>query len=198
MGEKPSGNNEGSSKGLLRVFIAIDMPKAVRDEIGRLQKTLYKLDLFEGTYVNQEHAHLTLQFIGYIEPVALAPIKKLLATVSFKPIKAKLGAVGAFGNRMFIKVIWLELVSPEIIALTHDIEKVLSLGTLKRKRPFRSHVTLARVKKVSDLLLLRAALETIKVEPISFTIKSFVLKQSTLTSQGPIYIDLERYGDELW
>ena len=195
MGEKVKGNNDG--KNLLRIFIAIDMPRAVKDEIREIQGTLRDLDLFRGTYVDPEHVHLTLQFVGYVEPVALAPIKKLLQGVSFKPIEAKLGNVGAFGREAFVKVIWLDLVGSGIVELAHKIEKVLSLGTLERKRPFQSHITLARVKDSRDSLVLRAALETIVVEPVSFIVNEFVLKQSTLTSEGPVYIDIERYEADL-
>jgi len=192
MGKTPT-NDDTSSKSLLRIFVAIEMPETVREEIRAIQKTLRKLDLFCGTYVNPDHAHLTLQFIGYVEPIALGPIKKLLKKVVFKPIKAQLDGIGAFGNEMVIKVIWLDIEGQRIVDLAHEIEKVLSLGTVERKRPFQSHVTLARVKQVDDVTILRGALETITVEPIDFTINEFVLKQSTFTSQGPIYIDLEHY-----
>lgn len=187
-------NNEGTEgKNLLRVFIAIDMPAVVKNEIRKIQGELKKHDLFRGTYVDPEHAHLTLQFIGYVEPLALGPIKKLLESIAFSPIHARLDGVGAFENKMFIKVVWVNIEGQGIVELAHAIEKVLSLGTVARKRPFQSHVTLARVKQIDDVEALRKLLTTITVEPVSFTIDEFVLKQSTLTEQGPIYVDLETY-----
>ncbi|MBU1008160.1 RNA 2',3'-cyclic phosphodiesterase [Candidatus Dependentiae bacterium] len=189
-----SSNNDGNGgRTLMRVFVAIEMPEIVKEEIGRVQDVLRKHNLFQGTYVNPEHAHLTLQFVGYIEPVALAPIKKLLGSISFHPIQAKLGCVGTFGSEMVIKVIWLDVEGKGIVDLVHEIEKALSLGTVARKRAFQSHVTLARVKESSDVGELRETINEICVEPIPFTIDEFVLKQSTLTEQGPIYVDLEHY-----
>jgi len=182
---------------LLRVFVAIEMPEKVKREIEKIQNALRRLDLFDGKYVKPEHAHLTLQFIGYVEPQALGIIKNLLKTVTFRPIQAKLGRIGAFGNQMFIKVVWLGVEGIGLTTLARDIEQALAVededNKPVRKRPFQSHVTLARVKKAGDVNLLRGALESLSVEPISFAIDEFVLKQSHLSSDGPIYVDLERY-----
>jgi len=173
------------------------MPEKVKREIEKIQNALRRLDLFDGKYVKPEHAHLTLQFIGYVEPQALGIIKNLLKTVTFRPIQAKLGRIGAFGNQMFIKVVWLGVEGIGLTTLARDIEQALAVededNKPVRKRPFQSHVTLARVKKAGDVNLLRGALESLSVEPISFAIDEFVLKQSHLSSDGPIYVDLERY-----
>lgn len=179
---------------LIRVFVSVDMPEIVKKEVRKLQVKLKKLGLFEGKYVDPEIAHLTLKFIGYIEPVALMPIKKMLNSVEFEPIQARLGKVGAAGNHNSIRIIWLDILGEEIEKLAHKIEKSLSLGAVSLRRSFQAHVTLVRVKKTQDAVALRHALRTISVAPISFQINKFVLKQSSLTNDGPVYIDLEEYA----
>jgi len=215
---------------LLRVFVAIDMPASVKQEIGRIQEVLKKKHLLgrfskevtrEVVYVQPKNAHLTMQFIGYIEAVALMPIKKLLKSVFFKPMTVELGHVGVFGKGDAMRVVWLDMVSPQPAAdtravgfnplteLAQRIEKALSMGTLNRKRPFQAHVTLARVRRVArsqqsdkgaDKEVVKEILEEVvknlsqvKVTPISFSVNEFLLKQSTLTRTGPIYVTLEKY-----
>jgi 2'-5' RNA ligase len=178
---------------LLRLFVAIEMPGEVKDEIERIERELKKMDLFDATYVKPEVAHLTLQFVGYIEPSALAPIKKILQSIKFAPIKAETGKVGFFGDKNFIKIIWLEVVSQAIVNLANKISKGLSLESNNRSHPFHSHVTIARIKSVKDRKRLIEALANLETNPVTFASDEFELKQSVLTPEGPIYIDLERY-----
>lgn len=184
---------QADEKGLLRLFVAIDMPESVKQEIHRMQSILMEDDLFVGPFVNYDTAHLTLQFIGYVDHAGLAPVKKLLRSVSFKTINAKLGRVGYFDSNGSIKVIWLEVIGDGIAALAEDIEKVLSFGVPSEKKEFVSHVTLARVKSVEKPVLLKEKISEIKAEPISFTISEFVLKRSIMGRGGSIYMDLEKY-----
>lgn len=192
MGKIPGNGHKGGGN-LLRVFIGVEMPASVQEEIHRIQDELRRLDLFQGVYVKPELAHLTLQFIGYIEPIALVPIKNVLKAIDFSPVTVHLGRVGVFGNRNIIKVIWVNVVGNEIVRLAQQIEQSLSLGVAAPQRAFQSHVTLARVKEVTDVEAVYKAVETILVKPISFTVDEFVLKHSTLTAEGPVYVDLERY-----
>jgi len=183
-----------SGSSLIRVFVAVDMPDAVRKEIKRVQDKIKELDLLEGSYVDHEKAHLTLRFIGYIEPSALPPIKKILKNVKFGKIDACLGRLGAFGSKDSVRVIWIEVLSEQIVDLAKKISKELSFGKAQMQRPFQAHLTLVRVKNAKDVVQLKEELREIKIEPIEFSIDKFILKQSTLTSKGPIYITLENYS----
>lgn len=184
---------------LLRVFVSIDMPESVQQEVARIQRELKRLDLFYGSFVKPEMAHLTLNFIGYIEPSFLSKIKGVLKDISFQPIKVRLGSVGSFGEGPEVRVIWLDLISPEIAQLAHKIEdslaKALKVARVpsNRTRTFQSHITIARVKITKDAVQLREALSRILVSPTEFTIVQFKLKQSILTAQGPVHIDLASY-----
>lgn len=180
-------------KPLIRVFVSVDMPEIVKKEIRKIQTRLRKLDLFEGAFVDPEIAHLTLKFIGYIEPIALPPIKKMLSTVEFAPMNVRLGNIGAVGNNHSIRIIWLDIAGEATVNLAQKIEKSLSLGPILSRKSFQAHVTLVRVKKTKDAVALRHKLREIAVAPITFQINKFVLKQSTLTTEGPVYVELEAY-----
>ena len=179
--------------GLIRVFVAIDIPTEIKDEIANVQGQLKRLDLFSGKYVDSSHAHLTLKFIGYIYPSALTSIMKALKSIQFKPIEATLGNIGIFKEGDFIRVIWLDIISQEIYSLAHNIEKSLSGGLVSRNKSFQSHMTLARVKSVKDVDMFMERIKEIKVKSISFTIDRLVIKQSNLTQDGPIYSNIEYF-----
>lgn len=183
----------GKSRSLLRIFVSIDMPDSVKKQVENISNRLKKLDLFSGTYVNPDSAHITLQFIGFIEPVVLAAIKKLLGEIKFDSISAKLGKVGSFSDEEQIKVIWLEVLSEKIGELANTIDKKLSMGSITLNKPFKAHITIARAKECKDTEMLKNEISKIEVEPIEFKIDNFVLKQSSLTSEGPIYVDIEKY-----
>jgi 2'-5' RNA ligase len=175
---------------MARFFVAIEMPKEVREQIRKVQSKLKKLDCFDGKFVDPEIAHMTVKFFGHLEPDELEEIRKYLQSIAFNKIDAKLGKISFFKKETFIKVIWLEIVSDELVKLAKEIRN----KTSGDENDFISHVTLARVKSVSDReKLLNAIKNEIGGEPISFTISEFVLKQSVLTEQGPIYTDVEKY-----
>jgi len=179
--------------GLIRVFLAIDLPKEVKNEIENIQRQLQKLDLLSGKYVDSSHAHLTLKFIGYIYPSALTPIKKVLKNIHFKPIEATLGNIGIFKEGDFIHVIWLDVIGEEIYDLANNMERSLSGGLVASNKSFQSHITLVRIKSMKDTDLFMEKIKEIKIKPIKFTIDRFVIKQSNLTQDGPIYSDIEYF-----
>ena len=46
MGEKPAETNHGSIRGLIRIFVAIDLPAEIKDEIYNIQAQFKRLDIF--------------------------------------------------------------------------------------------------------------------------------------------------------
>jgi len=187
------GEQVSSKPGLLRMFVAVQIPDSIKKEIEIVQRKLRKLDLFAGTYVEPAHAHLTLKFIGYVEPLALPPVKELLKSVYFRPITVKSGRLGCFESRGSIKVIWLGLKGEGLVELAESIDGALSLKRTPKDKEFHAHVTVARVKTCSDIKKLRNELEAIDVPEQNFTVDKFDLMQSTLTPEGPVYVCLESY-----
>lgn len=185
------GEVEGGT--IKRLFLAIDMPDSVRAEIARVQEILREQDLFTGTYVQPCMAHVTLYFLGYVDSSAVAPIKKMLHGIPFLPLKASLGKLGTFGNGDLVRVLWLDILGEGIVGLARLVERELALGAPRVSDPFQSHVTIARIKSVKNMERFHEVIKTIVVAPLSFTIDEFVLKQSVLTQEGPMYIDLERF-----
>ena len=127
----------------MRVFLAIDLPDAIRGELERLQEHLPV-----GRHVPSENLHLTLSFLGDQSDAACEDAHEALSEVHAKPFDLRLAGLGSFGKT-----------SPQVIFA--DVEKCEELSELERKitrklrnagvqfqkRRFRPHVTIARLSK---------------------------------------------------
>ena len=177
----------------MRLFISIDFPQEVINYISLLAKQLVEQNLFEGKLIKPEQLHLTLQFIGDVPEEKVPSLKQALQSISMPSFKACLGSLGVFPAQDHIRIIWLDLKSKELNALAQKVHNVLQPLVDLEDRPFLSHITIARVKKVKNIETLHDYLNTIEVEPLCFTINSFILKESTLLPSGPEYSDIKIY-----
>lgn len=173
----------------MRCFLAVDLPEEVRNELAELQNEIKKLGVV-AKFVEKENLHLTLQFFGEISDKAAKEIEKKLGSLSFSKIKANLGQIGFFPNNNFINIIWVSLEPSETF---RQLFEEINLNLKMKDKRFESHITLARVKKIKDKEEFLNKIDKIKVKGISFEVKRFVLKKSTLTSKGPIYEDVKEF-----
>ncbi len=177
----------------VRLFIAVDMPQEVRQEIGRIQNYFKKRNLFNGKYTDAQHVHITLKFLGEVDSAMLPVIQEALGSIVFQSMPAHVGTVDVFASGNRIRVLFLYIICPTLTQLAKQVDTALSQWFEPEQRPFVSHVTIARVKAVDDRSKLINAVNVFSVSPIQFTINEFVLKQSVLLPAGPMYTDIERY-----
>lgn len=166
----------------MRLFIAIELPTEVVDELKRLQK---ELDLFGLRPVKD--FHLTLKFLGDMPEGKLDRLKEILSEIKFKPFEAELSEAGVFPEPDYVKVIWVGLKGDSIYSLQKDIDISLEKMGCGRDNRFKPHLTLARVNFIKDKKTLAKRLKAISVNPIKFEVAEFKLIQSTLTPKGPVY-----------
>jgi RNA 2',3'-cyclic 3'-phosphodiesterase len=177
---------------LMRLFISAEIPERIQAHLARVQRQI------ENKYVQMRLAdarqlHITLKFLGEIEPSLVEKAKRFLASVSVTPFDVSLGSMGVFPNEKNIRVVWVGLVPAEpIIQLQKRIDDRLS-GFFERERDFVTHITLARVKSLPDRQLSINVLKRITIIRESFTIQSFSLMESMLGKSGPVYRELARY-----
>ena len=101
--------------------------------------------------------------------------------------------IGVFPNEDYIRVIWIGLKdSQKVIELQQKIDKQL-YGMFKMDKKFHPHITIARVKFITNKEGLIKNLKAIKIKEIGFEVDKFQLVKSILTQQGPIYKVLEEY-----
>ena len=175
----------------MRCFIAIDISEEVRKEIARIEDEIKSLeDISKLRIVEPKNLHLTLKFLGEIDDKQVNKVKESLKKVKIEKFKVKLNKLGVF-TPSYIKVVWIDIAPDKEIKELHErIDESLHKIGIKKDKGFESHITLARVKYVKDKKRFMERIKNIKPKQIEFEIKNFILKKSTLTSNGPIYEDI--------
>ena len=118
-----------------RLFVAVDMPAAVVQEIARAQDIIKREALFEGKFVDPQQVHLTLKFIGEVSTKQIPSIEKALDKVKDKTMEAQLGSLDVFaaGNR--IKIIFYHLSVPNLLILYKKLNGHYCPGVQQKSAP---------------------------------------------------------------
>ncbi|MGD8433531.1 MAG: RNA 2',3'-cyclic phosphodiesterase, partial [Syntrophobacterales bacterium] len=93
---------------MIRSFIAIDLPEAIRQTLGAVQENL-KQSSAAVRWVKPTSIHLTLRFLGNIhsdqvDDIALAVAQEIR---DYPPITLRPAGLGAFPNLKKPRVIWV-------------------------------------------------------------------------------------------
>jgi RNA 2',3'-cyclic 3'-phosphodiesterase len=181
---------------MIRAFLAIELPEALRAGLARVQEEL-KRSRADVRWVTPGNIHLTLKFFGNVpddEIDALAQAARGAAAET-TPLQLQVTAVGAFPSPNAPRVVWLGL-GGDLVPLTqlfYRLEKAFAaLGYPPEGRAFNPHLTLGRVKSPANRDKLARMLE--KLPPVDwppFTVKELTLFQSDLSPQGSKYTALE-------
>lgn len=170
---------------IMRLFIAIDFNE-LGDYFVELQRQLPKNAKISLT----KTFHLTLKFLGEVQPSNAEKIIGSLKNIRFTPFNVSLDSIGIFPTENYIRVVWVGL-NPEekILELQKNIDDSL-IKLFRKEKEFKAHITLARVKYPEDKKQFLEELRKIKVESKKIEIKDFKLVESTLTPKGSVYEDL--------
>ncbi|MBN1896630.1 MAG: RNA 2',3'-cyclic phosphodiesterase [Candidatus Aenigmarchaeota archaeon] len=172
-----------------RLFIAVDIPEYIRSTISDFR---IPSDAAKIRWVEKDNIHLTLRFLGDTEEKRLDEIVNALRKVEFSPFRCSVSGFGVFPDMHRPRVIWAGI-TPEddVIYLHKKIDDALDDPGFQ-KEMFTSHITIGRVKIVSDLLKMEKHLHELMEKHFSmaFTVSCFKLKKSTLTPDGPVYEDV--------
>ena len=194
----------------MRVFVALDIPEEVRAALGKLTARL-RTSCRAARWVRIEGVHLTLKFIGEVQPEIIEPIKASLSRIrSPDTIELKYRNVGFFPDERRPSVFWTGIdAGPELGALAAAVETSLEpLGIAKEQRAFSPHLTLARFETrrgpgARSGFALGALTKAIsEAGPLEFgagIANEFHLYQSILKSGGAEYTRLATFrftGDE--
>ena len=134
-----------------RVFLAIDLPDAVR---ARLQGPLD--DLLPLAYFLRmnpvERMHLTLHFLGHLPVTDAERLPALLEPVveRHRSFEVTARGVGSFPNLARAQVLWAGIVGtevPRLMALQSQLGTTLRDAGFTAEDRFHPHLTLARVRR---------------------------------------------------
>ena len=176
----------------MRLFLAINPTPHIRARIGHATTQLR--EAAPGLrWVDPERVHLTVRFIGDQPIERVADITRAIDAAASRHADAPmtLGRIGAFPTFRRARVVWLGVEPhPRLELLHHDVEEACNaLGFEPEVRPFRPHLTIARVPDGTSDDTLRALARTARAVHVSETmiVDSVDLMASEQTPTGPRY-----------
>jgi len=181
-----------------RVFIAVK----VKPESGllRMISTLKSVLSAENIrWVDPVNIHITLAFLGDTGEEKIKILTGMLKDKcsGFQEFDFQLAGTGVFKNYRDPRVIWAGIKSPEkLFALENKIaEGLKSTGFINEEHRFKPHLTLGRVKSVSNTENLKNILDRYSdTEFQKVEVKDVILYESILLQTGPIYKPLGNYS----
>ncbi len=174
----------------MRTFVAVEINNdEVLESIKKIQSDL---DL-RAKPVALENIHFTLLFLGEISEQISFKVQEALSSIKFVEFDVEFQGIGAFPKVSQPRVIWVgidEKGGEQLCNLASQVESALSPLGFQRDKPFRSHVTIFRIKNkvrnISDKLT-KFSSERFGIQQVS----EIKFKQSVLTPEGPNYSDLQ-------
>jgi 2'-5' RNA ligase len=168
-----------------RLFVAVDFPSEVREEIANL---CHSVPQARFTPMNQ--LHLTLRFAGDIDDTTYHELAEELDAIHASPFDLTLKGVGFFPPRRDPTVLWVGVEENAALAALGDLvgEAMELVGIEPEKRKFHPHITIARFKQSPPVakvmpFILRNSLFRVPVIPIS----EFHLYSSQLRQDGAVH-----------
>ncbi len=180
----------------IRAFIAFPLPELISTRICDIQERLksYRLPV---RWVKPENVHLTLKFLGEISLSTITGIAEVIEDTvrDFSPLILFTKGLGVFPGIKKPRVIWIGI-SGDIKPLSEiqaNLETNLEIkGFAKENKPFKSHLTLGRVKDdihPENLIDILRSFSDFSSEP--FEARELVLYKSELNPSGALYTKLQ-------
>jgi RNA 2',3'-cyclic 3'-phosphodiesterase len=180
----------------VRLFVALQIPFAVRENLGALIRELRAIAP-QAKWVRAENLHLTLKFIGEVAATKLETIRTALAGVrSDSPVTLDFRGLGFFPTEKHPRVFWTGIeASANLKALAADLESAAEkFGIPREKRDFSPHLTLARLETRSLPEKLRSAIKENSAREFgSLRTNQFHLIESKLKPAGAEYTTLQSF-----
>lgn len=181
----------------MRAFIAFELPPEITRLAADLQACLQRRGL-KLRWVRPGNIHLTLRFLGEIPSEQSAAVAQAMGAAALGGASIQLSAqgMGVFPGLRKPRVLWMGL-GGQIDLLAQAAARLEAelapLGIAREDRPFKAHLTLARIQTPVDVRMLQAALEACGgFAPQAFMAAEMILFQSDLRPQGPIYTPLSK------
>jgi RNA 2',3'-cyclic 3'-phosphodiesterase len=176
----------------VRVFIAVPLSAGLKAKLVALQQEFQRLRP-EATWVREAGFHITLKFLGDVDPSLLGSIISCMTTIAqdHHPFMLSLAGVGVFPQESSPRVLWVGV--QDVTGTLRQIQQMLNarltqIGFSSEERPFAPHLTLARLKRVSRrgefLVALKAHREAVLGQ---LTVDRMELVESQLHPSGARY-----------
>jgi 2'-5' RNA ligase len=183
----------------VRVFVAVDIGDAVRREAARVIAALQtRLEAAKTppkvAWVKPEALHVTIRFLGEMDPAEVERIMSLLAPpIAQAPFDVQWRGLGTFPNNRHPRALWLGVINgaAQLASIEAEISRRLT-GTAVEldDRALLPHLTLGRVKMPGTGVDWPKVLQSGEVKNATSRIDRVTLYRSTLSQHGPHYTEM--------
>ncbi|HWB87133.1 MAG TPA: RNA 2',3'-cyclic phosphodiesterase [Bryobacteraceae bacterium] len=178
----------------MRLFTGLDLPEGVS---GKLKLVIDRLRPAASIHWTPlENLHITTKFIGEWQGERLDELRSALAAMAPRPpIRVHVRRVGFFPNPHAPHMFWCGIEAPGLAELAADTDRATaSLGIASETRAYSPHLTLARIKRRTNLQPLREAIAALdSLDFGSFEANGLFLYQSTPGSNSSVYTKLAEF-----
>jgi 2'-5' RNA ligase len=170
--------------GFSRLFFALWPDDKIRQELIRLRRSLQP-QVKEFRWVPPHNFHVTLVFLGNIDPNSAASIKQSVESIAAKPFELVFDRVSYWNKPKAVCLTCRQQPAPELMRLVEALGlAVAHCGVQTDAKPYTPHITLARKAP--------AFIEQC-CEPIVWRAESFCLVESCNEPGGVYYKVIEQW-----
>ena len=185
----------------LRAFIALKTPPGWDEKLAELQRDLKsKFGSSAFRWVKPAQIHITLRFFGWLTTTQIDELNRLLTAIAsaHPAFTLTCSGLGCFPNARRPRVLWAGLegdISQASTLHSSILSATRHLGEPPEDRPFKPHLTLARLKEpdrrqITDLE--HAITRGFQIDQ-PWRIDHLILMQSHLSPQGSEYETLATF-----
>ena len=183
-----------------RVFVAVDVGDAVRREVSRVVSVLTgKLEAVKTppkvVWVKPAALHVTIKFIGEVEPAEVERLQELLAPpIAVAPFEITWRGIGTFPSAKNPRALWLGVTNGAAPLAEIEAEvsrRVAGVNAVELDaRALLPHLTLGRVKMAGAGVDWPKILQAVEVRHVASAVDRVTFYRSELSQQGPHYTGL--------
>jgi 2'-5' RNA ligase len=185
----------------VRLFVAVQISAAVREALAgfvdRLRLSFLPSPKQKLRWVPAENFHVTLKFIGHVQPAALDGIRNALSAVRCgPPFALEIRGLHFFPNDRRPRVFWAGVnAPPELTALAGAVDQNLEpLGIARETHAYTPHLTLARLNPPAISEEMRDVVSRAYTQDFGTVhVSEFHLVESKLKSSGAEYTILQTF-----
>jgi len=184
----------------MRVFVAVDIGDAVRREVTRVVSSLTgKLEAVKTppkvVWVKASALHVTVKFLGEVEPLEVERLKELLAPpIPIAPFELVWRGIGTFPSAKNPRALWLGVTNgaAPLAEVEAEVSRRLAGESAVEldERAFLPHLTLGRVKMAGAGVDWPKILKSVEVKHVTSVVDRVTLYRSQLSQFGPNYTGL--------
>jgi 2'-5' RNA ligase len=168
----------------MRMFFAIELSEEARKSVDTM--AFVAKGTLPGKYVKADDYHITVAYVGEIEPARLDALKEIgmQAASGMAPCPLSLKGSGMFKG----SILWAGVEGAQPFSrMAEDLKERLSAARFPfDPKPFRAHITVARDVKPDEFPLPQP-------DPASWTADCLTLFESTRVKGVLRYIPVERF-----